>query len=371
MTFSPANVSSLAPLATQTVEVSVFIPDDQDSGTDLIGTMTVVASSGGSTVSDKADLELITKSELRIEDVEVELKEQDDDASLDDGDDFDARPGEEFDITINVENHFDDNVEIQDIEVGVESDDSDLDVDDSDDMSDLDDGKDDDTTFTFTVDSDLDDGDEFDIAIRVSGEDENGAMHEDEWTVTLIVERRNHFISIEEVSVRPTTVTCQLDATVDVRVENLGADDEDEVFIEVDSADLDYNEAARNLELDTDDDIDRSFRITWDEPLEEGTYFIDVTSYYDTSRTSDRETIELEALGCSDDEDQDEEDDDTIVVDDDFDTTTGGTDGTTGNVVFVDEEESNFTRVAYVVLLALAGILVIVVILVLLKKFLF
>lgn len=347
------------------VPVTVYVPDTQDSGRISIGTVTAISEDGGTRI---ATAYLETKSELEISKVKIEV--DGDTESISDDDEVDAKAGDDVILTVTVRNNFNDNIDIEDVEVEVESDD-DLDWDDTNDVGDISDDDKEDVEFSFSIDNDIDE-DEYDVEVRVSGEDENGATHEDTLTFTVNIDKENHEITIRSATLSPNRVSCDArTVTVRTNVENTGSNDENDVSIVVENEELNIYEYATKIDLDEDDDTDKSFVFTVPKNVQTGEYIIHVTTYYDNDEESDEKVLSLFVDACSG----------TTTTN----TTTTGTGGTSGSgtgtiqpIVYPSGTVgptyggvSFFNSAAYVVLLVVAVLIFLVMITLLLVKFVF
>jgi len=282
------NSLSLSPGEYADVSVTVTVPDFQDSGRQSIGTIT--ANSG--TLSKVSTLYLTTKSELRIDKVSVDV--DGDSNRVDDGEDVDAKPGDEVTISLTLENDYDSDTEIEDINVEIQSD-SDLDWDDDKDVSDISDGNERTVEFSFSVESDIDE-DDYDVEIIVEGQDENGANHEDRLRFSVNVERENHEIIIRSVTLNPATISCEDGFTVNVLVENTGSNDEDEVSIDVENEILDVFQRVTDINMDEGDTYRKTFSFNLPDNARKGDYSIIVRAYYNTDTETD-EFIQTLTIG--------------------------------------------------------------------------
>lgn len=275
------------------VPVTMYIPDTQDSGRNSIGTVSAVSNDGSTKI---ATVYLEAKSELEISKVKIEV--DGDTESISDDDEVDAKAGDDVILTVTVENNFDDNIDIEDVEVEIESD-SDLDWDDNNDVGDISDGDKEEIEFSFSIDSDIDE-DEYDVEVRVSGEDENGATHEDTLTFTVNIDKENHEITIMSATLSPNRVSCDArTVTVRTNVENTGSNDEDDVSIVVENEELNVYEYSTRIDLEEDDDTDKSFVFTVPKNAQVGEYIIHVTTFYDNDEESDEKVLSLFVDACS------------------------------------------------------------------------
>ncbi len=361
------NVVTLTSGQSLDIPVTVYIPDSQDSGRNSIGTVTAVSEDGQTRI---ATAYLETKSELEISRVKIEV--DGDTETVSEDEEIDAKAGDDILLTITVENNFDDNIDIEDVEVEIESD-NDLDWDETEDLGDISDGDKEDIEFSFRIDDDIDE-DEYDVEITVTGEDENGAMHEDRFTFSISVDKENHEITIRSATLSPNRVSCDArTVTVRTNIENTGSNDEDDVSIVVENEELNVYEYATRIDLEEDDDTDKSFVFTVPKNAQPGEYIIHVTSYYDNDEESDEKVLSLFVDPCTG----------TTTTN----TTTTGTGGTSGSgtgtgtiqpIVYPSGTVgptyggvSFFNSAAYIVLLVVAVLIFLVLITLLLVKFVF
>ncbi len=213
----------------------------------------------------------------------------------------DVRPGDEMTLEVELENKFRDkeDVTIESIEVLAESDD-DIDVDESEDGNDLDAEDTDTVELNFNVDDNTPKSDQ-ELVITALGEDENGAVHGETWTITLEVDREDHEIDIRGLELTPETAACEADVVLSVDVRNTGRRDEDSVYVRVSAPDLKFSKISEELSLDEDDDDTEVFAIPLSEDLKAGTYRITVDTYYDTSKKSQSDGIILKKSDCNPD----------------------------------------------------------------------
>ena len=182
------------------------------------------------------------------------------------------------------------------------------DIDDGDDLEesptdfDIKAGNDETVTVKFDLPMLLDE-DTYTVTIFVEGEDDNGDMHEDEWTVYLRVDKDSHDVRITQADLSSSRVTCNRNINLNLEVTNLGSKDEDEVKVTAYNSELDLDFDEKDIELDSGSDPDdsqfeRSLHLTIPDNFAFGIYTIEVNSYYDTSKHSDSETVTLEVAAC-------------------------------------------------------------------------
>lgn len=312
--------NTLSPGDTTTATIFVSVPENQDARQSSIGRVVVSADGEDVSVSDNEYIQMQAKSYLRIKEIVVEVDGNDE--SLDDGETYDEDEFEEdafVEVTIILENTYnEDDFEIEDAYVEMISDEDDWDIDDESDEDDIREDDDEEFTITFTIGDDLDE-ESTDIVVEAFGDDkEYGFEHYDKWTINFEIEKEDDEITIRSWDIENAPVTCD-DRYVflEVEIENTGTDDQDEVMLEVTSEndELDYVKRIRDIELDSDDSETYTFQIPIDD-IKEGSYFVNINTYYDSSDESDSETINVDIgpCGASDEDDDDADDDDQIVT---------------------------------------------------------
>jgi len=223
--------------------------------------------------------------------------------SVDDGDDIEnIKPGDQITIEITVENKYSDSdredVDFDDVEIEFEIDDRDFSEDDNENLGDLGADDHDSETFSFTIDDDVSDGN-YDLVVRVLGDDENGAFHGEEIEIDFKVERDTHDIEIRNALLNPSKLECDADTTrVSVSITNIGKRDEDEVILEVVVDKFGIREQIGPLELDEDDSAQQSLILILPEDREAGIVNVIVRTLYDSAILSDEKLLELDVTGC-------------------------------------------------------------------------
>ncbi len=307
--------SSLGPGASATITVNGTIPLDHPGvdASDLkekalkIGTVTVAGTVNSATDSVTTDILMQAVNQLRIKKarIECDTKSQ----SLDDGDRVkNLKPGEACTLEIEVENQFDDSdnnnlktgdIAFESLDISVDSSNGDVDIDEDDDLDDLDANDEDAVTVDIEIDDEADDG-TVTIDMRVSGRDENGALHGEGLDFRLEVERLSHDIQIRRVELAPGEMSnCEAgSAKLSVNILNQGKRDEDEVVVEASAADLKFSQKIENLQLDKDDSTSVSFTIPVEKGADEGVVRVDIRTYFDTLALSNSGSVDLTVNEC-------------------------------------------------------------------------
>ena len=296
--------SSLAKGASTTFKISVYVPDDQDSGVKSIGSVTL--RSNDMTKDVPVTLETISKLTIKSLDVNVDGST---DSNVKDGDtiDKDAIPGSTVEFQVEFKNEFtsDEDIKIENIElkITIES------IDDGDDLDattsefDLTETKKVVKTLDFTLPLQVDEG-SYNVLIEAEGQDENGATHRVEWNVDLNVEKETHDIQVTEKALTLGTLSCIRSTSLDVELTNFGSSVEEETVLEVRNAALGIEYVQRDIELDNDLYQDESkysvsIPITVATNAAPGTYSIEIKAYYDRTQLDDFQRVDLVVAECS------------------------------------------------------------------------
>jgi hypothetical protein len=216
---------------------------------------------------------------VKASEIDLDIK------SPDKGDDFNI--GDKISAEVKIKNNFD-----EDLEFNVEAHLYSLEEDES--IEDKDDDVDVDSKDSETVELDLevpDDADEEDYAVYFYVEDENGRCNSD--YVEIEIEREEDNVIIKSLEINPQMVYPGDSIEVGVEVENIGGDDQD-VYIEVTSPELNISEKTEEFELEKygDDDTETEiFHINIPKNINAKQYEIKATVYF-----SDKEDYETDLL---------------------------------------------------------------------------
>ena len=261
-------------------------------------------SDGSLTDNQTFNISVAEAKKLRIKSLDVKVDSKSDkDVTDEDTIKREAEPESDIEFKVEVESGFsdEDDLKIEDIIVEVTI----RDIDDGDDLDeeskefDLRPERDKKVTLKFKVPLEVDE-DTYDVDIHVEGEDENGTMHEIDWTIYLEVEKDKHNLRIIKAALSPAVIKCQKTVALNTEIINLGREDEDEVVLEITSHDL-VSFRKENIELDEGIDNSRysnSLKIAIPDDLGIGTYPIEINAYYDATSLSDTETVNLEVQEC-------------------------------------------------------------------------
>ncbi|MBI2565388.1 hypothetical protein HYV79_05410 [Candidatus Woesearchaeota archaeon] len=303
--------ATLAPLATATVSVTVFVPLDHNAADSNgvvqafeVGKLTAKDSTGN--VTGQGSLKVQAENKLRIRKGTATVSGATTSSdSFRDGSRLDQiKPGDHVELELEIENQFpgsgDKEVDFDDVEVTMDlSADEDFDVDDDSDSFSLDaDEKD---TMTFSLDVEEDAADRSHVLLFVvTALDENGARHGAKLSATLEVERDSNDLAIRSLSVSPEKLTCEGSRTVQVRADvlNRGKSDERNAAFEVRAQTLGVFEKKTGFRLDEDDNelVQLSFNVPTD--AKPGQHEVDFFTLYDTSKENNVKSFTLTVEEC-------------------------------------------------------------------------
>ena len=298
---------TLLPGESMTLPVTVRIPQKLnaiDSSFNilnpLVATLNFVASPAisGGTVTAASQISLKAENNLHIKSVKVRFRGKSDTAY--DGDKVqNMKAGDAVVIEVEVENRFKnkEDVKIEDITVRAVSD-SQIDIDEDDNPGDLNADDTDTVTLQSVIDDTADDG-TYDVKISADGTDEFGARHGEKITVRFEVKRESHEISIQSISLNPSSVSCEKTTTLSTNIKNTGRRDEKEVYVRLSSPELSFGAVSDKLSLNKDDDETTHFTIPMPDSVKPGTYRITADTYYSTGTksTSDATTLTVSKCG--------------------------------------------------------------------------
>jgi len=241
---------------------------------------------------------------LQIKDLDVKVDGKTD-KNLKDGDKIskEAKPGSKVIFDIEIENLFtkEEDLEIEDIEVEITIED----IDDGDDLDedtkefDIKPEKDKNIKIDFNIPWDVEE-DIFDVIITIEGKDENNTNHEITFNLELEVEKENHEIMIIRSLLSPKTISCQRQISLNTEIVNTGADDEEDVTLEIVSSGLGISSLTDGIELDEGTDDNRFSKLVTSSVSNDvlpGTYPITINTYYD-GKLSETETVNLDVQEC-------------------------------------------------------------------------
>lgn len=298
--------ATLAPGESMAFPVTARIPQKLDAVSRALSPVAVSVASlaftatpaiVAGTVTGTTQVELKAENNLRLKTVRVKFDGKSE--TVDNGDTIEnLKPGMNVEFEVIVENRFRsrEDVTIESVEVKVFGN-NEIDIDESEDLGDLGAEDTDVITFESTIDSEADDG-TFNVEISTEGVDEFGARHGEKMAISLEVERKNHEISIQSLSLTPSTVSCESGTTLRATIKNTGRRDEGEVFARIEAQDLSYGASTEQISLDKDDETSINFNIPVPASVKPGTYHVNVATYYNTGIFSNSDAAVLTVEAC-------------------------------------------------------------------------
>ncbi|MBI2523179.1 hypothetical protein HYW19_02200 [Candidatus Woesearchaeota archaeon] len=266
-------------------------------------------------------------SKLLITDVDVKVGSKTH-KNLDFGDKIkeEAKPGDNVQFKIQALNNFTDaeDLEIEDMQVTVtiEGIDDDDDLEEEGEIKDLKAEKDDDVTIDFTIPLEVDEGD-YDVLIEVEGEDENGTTHAVEYELELEVQKEDNEVKFLRNTVTPSEIKCGRTVQLSTSVINTGADDEDDVTLEVTNAELgvSFKETfdLSNEPFDEDSKFSKTFTTIIPQDVAPGIYTLQSVVTFNGGSDTETDAADLvvaqcEVLAEEEPAEEEEEEEDTGVV---------------------------------------------------------
>jgi len=240
-----------------------------------------------------------------------------------------AKPGDNVQFKIQATNNFTDteDLEIEDIEVTVtiEGIDDDDDLEEESEIKDLKAEKDDDVTIDFTIPLEVDEGD-FDVLIEIEGDDENGTAHAVEYELELEVQKEDNEVKFLRNAITPSEIKCGRTVQLSTVVINTGADDEDDVSLEVTNTELGVNFRETfdlsNDPFDEDSKFRKTFTMTIPQDVAPGIYTLQSVATFNSGSDTETATADLVVAQCevfaeeeaAEEEEEAEEDTGVVVV---------------------------------------------------------
>jgi hypothetical protein len=241
----------------------------------------IITASSENTLTSWFDLEI---------DVDVDRKDYDD---VWDGDDFEAEPGDTIEISFKVESLSSDiefNAEVVLEDVAGKDLDEDIDFD-------IRDGRSEKEEIEFEIPYNAEE-DSYDLEIELDLEDEDGNKYSETIELEVEVERERHSLRILDVSLDEPYLRCDRRGTLEVRMINLGSDDE-EITITAENKMLGIDKEKVFTADNNYNDIYRiKIPVSVGVNTPSGNHNIDVRAYYDKDELGDKELFNLLVKPC-------------------------------------------------------------------------
>jgi len=275
--------TTIQPLEETTVKLQLTVPENEDAGEHSVGNLKITSNEDNETVSIKIN----PRNYLEIKEIEINGKSS-----------GDFVIDEINEITVNVENNYNQDMEEVVVEVTI------LDVDDEDleeesDEEDINDGDDQDFEVEFDLAGETLDQEKYTIEVKVTGEAEDGSEHEIVETKEVDLDLEKYNVVIKKATLSSTTLQCLDQTSLKVTVENLGKKKAKDVEIQVTSSNgLSLSEPDITLDdlFDDDNDKTETFILDFNEAVA-GTYPITVEAFRDGD-LEDSTDLSLEIKEC-------------------------------------------------------------------------
>ena len=216
-----------------TLTLTLDVPEDADGGDNLVGKISFVSDQ----LVAEEDVVVSPMSYLSIESIKINGKSSGD---------FSIEETNE--IEVNIENKYTEDMENVQVTVEILDVDGD-DLEEESDEQDINEGKDEDFTIEFDLDSSEMDEDSYTIRITVTGEADDNTEHETVETKVVDLDREKHKIVIDKTFLSSSTLQCLRQTTLQVTIENIGEKSEDDIEIWVKNEELGLSLSRTDIEL--------------------------------------------------------------------------------------------------------------------------
>lgn len=205
--------------------------------------------------------------------VKIKIKEPDK------GEDF--QPGEIINIEVEIENNFEDKHEF-DVEVSF------YDLSEGDSVEDekenvkIESDETETIEFEIKIPEDIDDSDDFYIFVNVKDEDNESLCNEE--SIQINIEREDNDVIVKNLDIIPLIVSSGGLLDVKVEVQNIGSDEQEDVYILLENIELNISKKSEKFdieEFDEDDSERVSFSVRIPEGVEEKAYELKATVFFD------------------------------------------------------------------------------------------
>lgn len=352
-----------------------WTPEMDDEGTHEVK-VHVIDESGD---ADEQTFELDVVKEMLVIDrlrASCEPRRCDDDLDEDGGVIEEVRPGSTLELDIRLENLWEDDHSIRDIEVYgyLEGMAGKREQEVEEDLRRIRPDSREEVTLEFDIPKETNE-DTYLLDFEVEGEDDEDNFYEiGPIYIDVDVEKEDDKMYFKRASVFPSTVGCNRDFNLNVNVKNIGAYDQDnaQLLIESDALDISESELFDVESGEYDDDyteFNEEFEFTVSDAVNPGNYDIELRAYYEDGVMYETETVTLTVEECAvtppdeeeeeeDEEDEEEEEEeDKVEVIEDPELTTPPTQEPVEAEPVEDEEEPFLESDAFLYILAAAFVI--------------
>ncbi len=297
--FDPINIFFSSPDPLEPGDnVDIIVTADVDNAVDeelYIGKILVSSGIIEKEIGLAVDVQPQICEEGIVGDLEIELQDPDNNE--------DFNPGDIMDIDVRVDNHYskDMDVIVKAILYNTDEDEEVASV--TSQEEEIDDGDYEGFDLELEIPTgDIDEDDEYVLFVKAYEEgDEDENCHFD--SVNIEIERGDDNIIVKEIEVDQETYSCGDKVYVDVEVENIGTDDQEDVYILLKSKELDVDLKSEKFELDDYDDVDSRYDVRFEfnvPDVDAGEYFLEAyVNYGNNDLNSDFIKINVDGAQCS------------------------------------------------------------------------
>ena len=313
----------------------------------------IVINAGGAT--EHVHMSLTALPRLQISNLDVKVGTSSD-SDVQNGDTIakKAKPGDEVEFLVELENLFhkdDTKYDIEDTNIQItlkEIDDGD-DLDEESDDFIIDAGSKKETSLKFIIPEIVKSGN-YNVLIEVQGRNSENTSNKYtiEWNLKLSIEKKKHDVVLNKYELVPNSLLCGASKTVlNIGLFNMGETNEDSVAIEVKNSGLNINERFTGISLGSDYDSDARYQK--DIPLEiepeflvAGNYPLIVSVYFDDDILDDQKTVNLEIKSCNQQEEPVVQEQQPVIQEQNLSLVEAVTEENTENLILENSEEQTF-----------------------------
>ncbi len=282
------------------------------------GSNSVTVSVSDGTATDTQSFTItVLKKMLKVSDLDAKCEPDSCDdqlsetnANLGEGGDIESvRPGSTLTLYLQAKNYWDedtDDHQIEDIEIKCTleelGDEDEQEV--TEDIRDLDPDEESNTArLEFDIPKEVDEG-TYTMSCELTGEDEDGTDYEVDFDIDVKVEKERHKVTFVRYDLFPSTVSCDRDVTLTMKVKNIGQRDEDDVKIVtrnnlIKLADTKIISELQEGDYDDDDtEYTYELKFTVADNIKAGSYTIRSVVYYNDEDDSEVKEAKLIVTDC-------------------------------------------------------------------------
>ncbi len=162
-----------------------------------------------------------------------------------------------------------------------------------------------DFTITFDIpnDENIGEDDNYLLYITAEGDDDDGDNQCAQETEDVEITREDDSVIIRKILVTPTTLKCGDTFTISADIENIGASQQDDVYVRITNTELGIDERSTGYDLEdfSDKDNDATARLTLKIPdnAKEGTYQFESIVYFADEDETNSEFFNINLQKCS------------------------------------------------------------------------